>query len=93
MAPYKSDAEARYAAQALRRKLEEVVKMLRQNPQLVRVAAGDGGDRVAFWYGQSGETRYNLSAAERQLAAILKQYPDALTSRSGKIVELPIVGG
>ncbi len=90
MTSVKNSTDARYAALAIRKKLGEVASMVASDPSLVRVAVGDGGDKIVFWYANGAEIHHNVSAAERKLAEITKAYPDALKSRSGKLFELPI---
>lgn len=88
--------EARYAVLNLRRRLGDINAMVQRDPSLVRVATGDGGDQVVFWYVNGGEVNYNVSAAQRQIAALQQQFgPDLLRSRSGKVaqevkMELPV---
>ncbi len=82
---------ARYAALAIRKRLEDVARTAAENPNLVRLATGDGGDTIAFWYSGPGEQSYNVSAAQKEFAAILKAYPNALKSRSGHVLELPMI--
>lgn len=87
----KTSSEARYSALAIRRRLDEVARMAMANPGLVRVATGDGGDRLLFWYEDGQERQYNVSVAQRQLADIQRMHPEALRSRSGaSLVELPL---
>ncbi len=83
--------DARYAALAIRRRLEDVARMVAANPNLVRLVTGDGGDQMAFWYDNGREVTYNVSAAERKIAEIQRVFPEAMKSRSGQILELPIL--
>ncbi len=88
----RNDTDARHVALTIRRRMDDVAKMASSNPGLVRIATGDGGDKVLLWYEDGREISYNASAAQRQLADIHRTYPRALRSRSGaSLVELPII--
>ncbi len=83
-------ASARAAALTIVRRLDDIQRLVKSAPGLVRTATDGHGDSIAFW--NSGTPmEYNLSLAQRRLAEIARAYPDALKSRSGKEfrIELP----
>lgn len=82
---------ARATAIQIVRRLDEIQRLSTSAPGIVRVATDGNGDRIAFWNSGTASMEYNLSAAQQRLAAIAKAYPDALKSRSGQMIQLPLI--
>ncbi len=83
--------QARYEALSIQRRLRELEKMMARDPSLVRMAVGDGGDRYVFWYDNGREAHYNVTHAAQRLTELQQQFPDALKSRTGAAIELPLL--
>lgn len=83
---------ARATALQIVRRLDEIQRLSASAPGLVRMATDGNGDSVVFWNNGTASMEYNVSAAQRRLAAIAHTYPDALKSRSGQAlkIELPL---
>lgn len=85
-------ADARARAVSLKKRVDEINRMLRDQPNLVRVATEVNGDRIAFWHSAGRDMTYNLSEAERRIAELVKQFgPTLLQSRRSNLpLELPL---
>lgn len=84
--------DARARALAYRKRIDDVNRMMRDQPSLVRVATDGSGDHIAFWYSAGKDMTYNLSEAQRRIDELVKQFgPSLLQSRRSTLpLGLPI---
>lgn len=83
--------DARAAVVLIRDQLAWLKRMMEQMPGLIQIGEDDQGNQIALW--EDGTRTFNITQAQRQLEALGKKFPDAVTSRKGNQlhIDLPML--